>query len=200
MTTRSSFTFISALLPSWLAFLVLSMLGGGGLQSGEMGRAGSLRFDGRWEIDKDRSTAIDPWKDLTVEIEASEDRLALKRIWKGHYGFSAVDSVRIPIDGASHPVSTQMWPDNRHVGVFVGQSARDGVEEKSVSARWRDDGRTLQVTTKMSAAVSQGQATLRVHSEYRLGPNGQELNVLELRSTRPRPIRYVLTRETETTN
>lgn len=182
-------------------FLLVALLVGG-VPSGvvEGFHVDSLRLNGSWQIDKQRSTAIDPWKDLTVEIEASEKSLVLKRVWKGHYGFSAVDSVKIPIDGTLHPVSMQMWPDNRHVGVFVGPSAEEGQQQKSVSASWLDDGHTLQVTTRMSAAVSQGQATTRIHREYRLSPNEEELIILELRSTRPRPIRYVLKRKKDAEN
>lgn len=145
----------------------------------------ALRLSGTWSIDKERSTAIDPWNDLTIKIDASASRLTLERIWKGGYGFSVSDSMSIPIDGTSHRVPMKQWPDNRHIGAFLASDS-----SKTVSARWLDDGRTLQVTTRLNVRVSQGTTRIRTHSEYRTSPSGSHLIVLELRSTRPRPIGY----------
>lgn len=150
------------------------------------------KIEGTWAIDKKRSTAIDPWQDLTIEIEAGEERLDLRRLWTGNYGFVAVDSIDIPINGTSHPASLKGWPDNRHIGAFARPDA-----ERLVSATWLDGGQTLRVSTRTEVSVSQGKAQVRTYSEYRPSPDGQELTVLELRSTRPRPIRYVLTRRAD---
>lgn len=145
------------------------------------------RLTGTWTIAPDQSTAIDPWRDLTVEIAATDARLTLKRIWQGHYGYATVDSVTIPIDGAAHRIPLTQWADNRHIGAFVG-----GDSTKRVAATWVDDGTTLQVTTRLTVRTSQGPTPIRTHSEYRVAPNDSSLTLLELRSTRPRPIRYTL--------
>jgi hypothetical protein len=147
------------------------------------------RLSGTWSIDKERSTAIDPWNGLRIEINASASRLTLERIWQGSYGFATSDSMTIPIDGSSHRVPMQQWPDNRHIGAFLASDS-----SKTVSARWLDDGRTLQVTTRLTVRISQGTTRIRTHSEYRVSPSGTHLTVLELRSTRPKPIRYTFER------
>ena len=43
-------------------------------------------------------------------------------------------------------------------------------------------------------SIQQGEQPIRIYTEYRLSPEGDRLDVLELRSTRPRPIHYVFTR------
>jgi hypothetical protein len=145
----------------------------------------AAKLSGKWKIDKEVSTAIDPWRDMQIEIDATSSQLTLDRNWEGYHGFSVSDSMTIPIDGSTHQVSMSQWPDNRHIGAFLAEDSL-----KSVSARWLDEGRTLQVTTRLKLKVSQGTSQVRTHSEYRVSPSGAHLIVLELRSTRPRPIRY----------
>lgn len=146
------------------------------------------RFNGTWTIDKEQSTDITPWNDLTIEIDASPSRLTLERIWGGSYGVTVNDSMTIPIDGERHHVSMQQWPDNRHIGSFLAADS-----SKAVSAEWLDEGQTLRVTTHVNLRTSQGTTRVRTHSEYRVAPDGTTLRVLTLRSSRPRPIRYTLT-------
>ena len=145
------------------------------------------QLSGTWVINKERSTAIDPWTDLKIEIDATESRLTLERIWSGYHGYAVSDSMTIPIDGSSHQVPMSQWPDNRQIGAFLASES-----SKSVSARWLDKGQTLQVTNRLNLSVSQGTSQVRTHREYRVSPTGSYLIVLELRSTRPRPIRYTL--------
>ena len=145
------------------------------------------QLSGTWVINKERSTAIDPWTDLQIEIDATASRLTLKRTWAGYHGYAVSDSMTIPIDSSSHEVSMSQWPDNRHIGAFLASES-----SRSVSAHWLDEGQTLQVTNRLSLSVSQGTSQVRTHREYRVSPTGSYLIVLELRSTRPRPIRYTL--------
>lgn len=146
------------------------------------------RFNGTWAIDKERSTDITPWNDLTIEIDASPSRLTLERIWGGSYGVTVNDSMTIPIDRERHRVSMQQWPENRHIGAFLTADS-----SKAVSAEWLDEGQTLRVTTYLNLRTSQGTTRVRTHSEYRIAPDGATLRVLMLRSSRPRPIRYTFT-------
>ena len=145
------------------------------------------QLSGTWVINKERSTAIDPWTDLQIEIDATASHLTLKRTWAGYHGYAVSDSMTIPIDGSSHQVPMSKWHDNRHIGAFPTSES-----SKSVSACWLDEGQTLQVTNRLNLSVSQGNSQVRTHREYRVSPTGFYLSVLELRSTRPRPIRYTL--------
>lgn len=146
------------------------------------------QFNGTWAIEKERSTDITPWSDLAIEIDANRHQLTLERIWGGSYGVTMNDSMTIPIDGERHRVSMQQWPDNRHIGAFLGADS-----SKTVSAEWLDEGQTLRVTTHVKLRTSQGTTRVRTHSEYRVAPDRTSLRVLTLRSSRPRPIRYTFT-------
>ena len=143
--------------------------------------------NGTWTLVKSKSSAIDPWRRLQVSIDADRSSLTVVRTWTGTYKVTSVDSVRIPMDGARHEIPIPQWHDNRHIAV---RPTADSIQH--VSARWIDRGRTLAVETHMPVLTSQGETNIRVHSEYRIAPDGQRLDVLELRSSRPRPIHYVL--------
>lgn len=173
---------------SWSSVLLLVFALGSMSSGGTDGSIDAARFNGAWSLDKERSTDITPWNDLTIEIDASPSRLTLERIWGGSYGVTVNDSMTIPIDGEKHRVPMQQWPDNRHIGAFLAADS-----SKSVSAEWLDDGQTLRVTTHLNVRISQGTTRIRTHSEYRVAPDGKTLTVLELRSTRPRPLRYTFT-------
>jgi hypothetical protein len=81
------------------------------------------------------------------------------------------------------------WPDNRHLGAYIA-----GDHRKTVASRWEDDGRTLITESTLTVSTQQGERPIRIYTEYRLSPGGDRLDVLELRSTRPRPVHYVFTR------
>lgn len=150
------------------------------------------QFEGSWQIIHPESSAIDPWNDLAVEIEFSADRLHLYRRWHGPTDYTAVDSIRAPIDGEPHEAPLGQWPDNRHIGAFARTD-----RPRRVAAEWLDEGRTLRVTSRFWVEVSQGERQIRTDTEYRMAPDGDRLIVLELRSTRPRARRYVLRRPPE---
>ena len=154
-----------------------------------LGTAPPDAFDGTWVLDAERSTSVDPWNRLTLEIDAGPDRVTLQRIWSASRGVQTVDSMTIPTDGARHAVAMPPWPDNRHLGVSLPADSTT-----HVAARWLDNGRTLQTTTHVDLRTSQGTRRVRTVREYRLAPNGDGVTVLELRSTRPRPIRYTFRR------
>jgi hypothetical protein len=189
MRTVQNENVLSALttrLPTLLILCLVFGLAASPCRSQESAR--STPLDGAWTLLPDQSTAVDPWKSLSIEIEATRSRLRLRRVWRGNYGFAAVDSVAVPIDGEFHQVPLTQWSENRHIGVFVGPDST-----KKVSATWLDEDQTLRVETLLPARTSQGTTPLRTYAEYRVGPRGV-LTVLELRSTRPRPIRYTFRR------
>lgn len=147
-------------------------------------------FSGTWLLDKDRSTAIDPWLNLTVEIADADEAVILKRMWRGsREGGAFVDSVRLVPGSVVESEPMLQWPDNRHLGAYIA-----GDRTKTVASRWEDDGRTLVTESTLTVSTQQGERPIRIHTEYRLSPEGDRLDVLELRSTRPRPIHYVLAR------
>ena len=147
-------------------------------------------FGGTWVLDSDLSTAIDPWQNLSVEIEMDGDAVVLQRNWRGsREGGAFADSVRLVPGTTVQSEPMLQWPDERHLGAYIA-----GDRRKSVASRWADDGQTLITESTLTLSIQQGEQPIRIYTEYRLSPEGDRLDVLELRSTRPRPIHYVFTR------
>jgi hypothetical protein len=46
----------------------------------------------------------------------------------------------------------------------------------------------------VTLSIQQGTKQIRTYTEYRLAPDGDRLDVLQLRSTRPHPVHYVFHR------
>ena len=147
-------------------------------------------FAGSWQLDADRSTAIDPWRRLTLDLAFDGGAVIVERRWRGsREGGSTLDSVRVVPGGPAATAKLEQWPDNRHLGAYLA-----GDSTKTVTAMWLDDGRTLATESRLTVSVQQGTHPLRIYTEYRLSPDGDRVDVLELRSTRPRPIHYVFRR------
>lgn len=177
MFFRSRLTVPLLIVPLLLVFLLL-------------GASASSGFEGTWTLVEARSTSVDPWHNLSLEMQIRTDRVVIKRIWSGNREAGRyVDSTMARPGGPSTTTPMERWPDNPHIGAFLA-----GDSTKQVTAQWLDDGRTLQTTTRLQVSTSQGVRPIRIYSEYRLAPDGNHLTLLELRSTRPRPLRYTFER------
>jgi hypothetical protein len=76
--------------------------------------------------------------------------------------------------------------EQRHMAVYP---AKNGVTK--ASAAWIDGGRVLRTEAFTPVEVSQGDVFMRITSEYRVGETGDTLTLIELHSTRNRPLVYV---------
>jgi len=145
---------------------------------------------GRWNLDPERSTAIDPWRGLAVVLEPRGDAMAVERHWRGsREAGTVVDAVEVVPGGPPVTVALEQWPDNRHLGAYLADDST-----KTVAAHWADGGRTLVTESTLTVVTQQGEMPIRIYSEYRLAPELDRLDLLELRSTRPAPLHYVFTR------
>ena len=144
---------------------------------------------GEWELVADASTPVDPFRNLALEVRLESASVVIVRTWMGSDNIRGVDSLRVVPGDVAQTVPMLSWLDNRHLGVRV-----DTDSTRQVSAHWKDDNRTLAVEQQMMVASSQGATPLRIYSEYRSTPDGNTLEVIELRSTRPRPMSYVFRR------
>ena len=149
------------------------------------------QFSGTWLLDPSRSTAIDPWRNLSLEIDVNERLVTLQRRWRGSSeGGAFNDSLTVELGGEETHVSLEQWPDNRHLGAYIG-----GDGTKTLKAMSEDDGATLVTKAHLVASVQQGETFIRIYSEYRLAPDGNRIDLIELRSTRPTPVHYVFRRD-----
>ena len=86
-------------------------------------------------------------------------------------------------------VPVDMWPDNRHLGAYIGAA-----KAKHVHAEWLDGRRILRISTDLVLETQQGSREVNILSDYKISANGQQLTLTELRSTRNRPIVYLFSR------
>jgi hypothetical protein len=160
-----------------LGFLILPI----GLLAADPG------FNGRWRLDTARSTALDGWTamDLIVSLEGDEVALAHDMRWRSTR-VEAVNRVN-----TAHPVELRDFfrIEQRHMAVY-----RPKESLTPVTATWLDDGRTLRVEAMTEVEVSQGTTPIRIYSEYRLQEGDVTLTLIELHSTRDRPLVYVFTK------
>lgn len=166
----------------WIAALVL--LAG----SAPANNPNNPDFEGQWVLQKQGSTPVDPWSNLSLEIAVDGQQVTIERIWSAGR-FRGVDDMTLEVDGGVNREPLHRWLANRHLGAEIREDTT-----RQVTAEWLDDGRTLRVESRYTVLTSQGRAPIRTYSEYRLSPDGRTLTLLELRSTRPRPMHYIFTR------
>lgn len=140
-------------------------------------------FEGRWRLDKERSSALDGWTamDLAIALDGSEVTVTHDMRWRSSrvLGSNILDTDRVV------EIENFFRIDQRHMAVYAPKHGAS-----SVSTSWLDDGDTLRVEATVPVEVSQGEANIRIYSEYRVGEGGETLTLIELHSTRNNPLIY----------
>jgi hypothetical protein len=153
-----------------------------------LGAAAASPLAGTWRINLERSTELSPWKtyDLTIEVAGDEVTLKRKLAWgrRVHEDTTAIN-VATPVN----VVPADFWPDNRHLGAYMG-----GDKTRKVRAEWLDGRRLLRLSSDLVLDTQQGPRDVNILSDYKVSANGAQLTLTELRSTRNRPIVYIFTR------
>jgi hypothetical protein len=143
---------------------------------------------GTWRFDASRSTELSPWSNCVLTISVDGDNVTIERqLGAGRRGFA--DTMTIDVSGAENTVPVPMWPDNRHIGAYIGEE-----HTKTVHAQWLDEGRILRLSTDLVLSTQQGDRSVNILSDYKVSANGSQLTLIEVRSTRSRPITYVFNR------
>jgi hypothetical protein len=144
-------------------------------------------LEGRWRLDKTRSTALDGWHEWDLVISLAGNRVSLEHDMKwGRTEFSATNVLDLA-GPASVPDFFRV--EQRHMALYPAKGA-----PASVKTSWLDGQRTLRVEADLPIEISQGLATMRLYAEYRLLEGDNELLLVELHSTRPRPLVYRFTK------
>ena len=146
---------------------------------------------GTWRYDPERSTELSAWGTLQLVIAADGPHITLTRHWAA--GRRTYDEVT-PIDltRTVNVVPVDWWPDNRHIGAYIG-----GDKTKKIRAELLDDGRRLRLSADLVLATQQGEHKVNILSDYKVSANGARLTLIELRSTRDEPVIYVFQRVTD---
>jgi hypothetical protein len=146
-------------------------------------------LEGRWRLDKTRSTALDGWHEWDLVIGLTGNQVSLQHDMKwGKTTFSATNVLTL---GQPAAVPNFFRVEQRHMALYAAKGAN-----ATVGASWLDSQRTLRVEGDLPIEISQGQATMRLYSEYRLLEGDNELLLIELHSSRPRPLVYRFTKVT----
>jgi hypothetical protein len=139
-------------------------------------------FAGYWETDTEKSSALDPWRRIDMEISVAGDSVTIIR----HYDAGkrkATETMALDTSLPTQVVATEGWWDNRHIGAYLGNDNR-----QTVAPKWVDGGQTLQLGIDLVLETSQGETPVRVYRELRLSDDGQRLTDLQLRSSRNLPV------------
>ena len=144
-------------------------------------------LEGRWRLDKTRSTALDGWHewDLVIGIAGSQVSLQHDMKW-GRTSFSTTNVLDLTRPSV---VPGFFRLEQRHMALYPAKDA-----SAPVKTSWLDGERTLRVEADLPIEISQGQAVMRLYSEYRLLEGDRELLLIELHSSRPRPLVYRFTK------
>ena len=167
----------------------LLLIGGLAVGSFTLAEAGTDVPDlaGSWTINRDASSPIDPWGRINLEITVEGDAVSISRtVSTGRRNHTEVYPIVV---GEVNKVPVSWWTGNRHIGAYMGG---DGTE--TITAEWLDGGRTLRMESHYVLQTSQGETAVRSYYEYRLAPDGGELTVVELRSSRSTPVVHVFNR------
>lgn len=154
------------------------------------GTAWAHPLAGNWRLLPDRGTDLAAWKALDLNIEVKGDIVTITR--KFAAGRRTFEDVT-PIDlTKSTVVPVDMWPDARYIGANIS----DHNHSKTVSGRWVGDGKVLRVNTDLELTTQQGEHPVNILGNYSVSTNGQQLTLIEIRSTRNQPLVFVFKRIT----
>lgn len=144
-------------------------------------------LDGRWRLDPARSSPLDGWTawDLVIHVDGTRVSLQHDLQWRTtkHSATNTVDTAR--------PVTLENFfrVEQRHMALYPAKGGATPVR-----AAWLDHERTLRVEADTPIEISQGQATMRLYSEYRVIEGDSALVLIELHSSRPQPLVYRFTK------
>jgi hypothetical protein len=143
---------------------------------------------GTWRIDPAKSTELSPWKtfDLVVTVDGPRLTLTRKLAW-GRREVQDLTTLDLSKPVSDMPIT--WWPDNRHLGAYIGHD-----KTKHVRAEWLDGGRLLRTSADLVLSTQQGDRAINILTDYKVSESGTQLTLIELRSTRNRPIVYIFTR------
>lgn len=140
-------------------------------------------LEGHWRLDPARSSALDGWQkmDLLFALDGSQIEITYQMQWRSTK-YRATNLV----DTSKSVASDNFFRiEQRHMAVYP---AKGGVTH--TTAEWIDQDSTLRTETNTPVEVSQGDVNMRITSEYRIGEDGETLILIELHSSRPRPLVY----------
>ena len=146
-------------------------------------------MNGRWRMDPALSSALDGWQkmDLIIAVDGPQVAVTYAMQWR------KTQREATNVYDTAGPVKSDDYfrIEQRHMAVYP---AKEGTT--TATAEWLDHGRTLRVEATSLVEVSQGDVAMRIFQEFRVSELGDRLTLIELHSTRNRPLVYVFAKIT----
>ncbi len=139
---------------------------------------------GCWRFDPALSSPLDGWHkmDIIIQIQGNEVKITYNMLWRT----SKVIATNTFDTTQTLDLRDFFRIEQRHMAVYPVQQ---GITK--ATAAWIDDGRTLRTEVFTPVEVSQGEVIMRITTEYRVSETGDKLTLIELHSSRTRPLVYV---------
>lgn len=140
---------------------------------------GNPGFNGKWALIPEKSTEIDLYATVSLEIQQDASTVTIIQAWGS--GRSFRDTLKLKTDGSVNQVLVRdrVWPTN----VFMGISMQKGATEQ-VKALWERNGMALKVDRDYSVLASQGKEEISSIETYQLSSERETLTLRIDRSTR----------------
>jgi hypothetical protein len=147
---------------------------------------------GSWSLIAEKSSDVDPWRSMALTIESTDQMVTIFRDLIAGQD-SRKDTLVVPTDGQTRSTivpESKKWLEQPHLGVFF-----DGTTSQHVSAAWIRPETELMVYISTTLQTSQAESPVEIIRRFIVSEDGSELNLLETRSSRPRPINLVFARQ-----
>ena len=168
------------------SLIVMLFLPLAGIAQGDPG------LEGRWVLIPEKSTEIDLYATLALEIKQDGPTVKIIQTWGR--GRSFVETLVLKTDGSVNfvPINDRVFPTN----VFMGLSMPVG-QERKIKASWENGGRILRLEESFDLKSSQGITQISSINTYELSDDKEILTYRIKRSTRRSgpEVKYVLKRE-----
>ncbi|MBN1543530.1 hypothetical protein JW992_15420 [candidate division KSB1 bacterium] len=145
---------------------------------------------GSWTLIPHKSTEIDLFNALQIDIQNNTDGIRWIRTWGR--GRSVADTVTLPLNG--RPIESAITHRAFASNVFMGLSLPVG-EMRSFSGEWIVPQKTIRIHERLPVQASQGEQMIEIEHRLNLAENGETLSYELERSTRKsNPLRFVCKR------
>lgn len=130
-------------------------------------------------------------RQLEIKIEKKGEVVSITHLWKSRNRVEAADSVSFVPGGepVKLPVVSPVWPENWFMGVLLKSGTN-----RVFSGSWAEPDRELELSKEETVQISQGETVIKTTQSIKLNRRGDELVVVEKRSSRPKPIKLVFDR------
>ena len=139
-------------------------------------------IEGHWRLLREKSSSIDPWSTLTLDIGLQNDTVVIVKTYSaGNPHDVRKDSIRVNTRGTEQtlPMPSDRWLGEVSMGVYYKPSSF-----RHVTASWNADGKELGMEVRETLETSQGEIETTTRKTYTVSPDASTLIVAEKRSTR----------------